>query len=89
MLVSDSLLNICQNQAYLVNARSYKGIISEVATDIGCYHLAVDAIARNKVLVLSVGGGRRGLTRSRWSRSHLVNVVWAGRIIDDDEEGTC
>lgn len=45
---------------YLVVAGTHQGIVAQVATDVGGDDLAVDAIARHEVFVLSRGAGAGG-----------------------------
>lgn len=45
---------------YLVMAGTHQGIVAQVATDVGGDDLAVDAIARHEVFVLSRGAGAGG-----------------------------
>jgi hypothetical protein len=65
---------------YLVDAWADESIVPEVATDIGGDDFTIDAIPRHEVLVLSVGGGRRGLSRPSLSRRHLVRRGGGGGV---------
>ena len=66
--------------AYLVRSWSDKGIVSEITTDICRYDFAVDAFARNEVLVVSVHGGGR-------SRCHQT-LLWKGSLWTGHEQRT-
>lgn len=47
--------------AYLVVARTHEGVVTKVAADVGRDDLTIDAIARDKVFVLSSTGSGGGV----------------------------